>query len=263
MALKFFWTCDSTTFDSDDYSAGDSTPSVLNTVSIDGSAARVGSAGILLESGTSGTYGFALGGLVTSALMDSTGSTRCTDLVCSVGLSMYINGSKTDTTGVIEGFVLQGNDTSNQFGLLTNSSGAGSLGLTLRGTGTGLATIVLTDSNVTVDAWHGIVARVDIPNDKMQLELYNASGSLVEMVDQTQIGSPDLAEYAPYLDSDASNGLRLGKATQAHVTYIDNVFVGNAFDDPIQNYFTISSYSQYGVSGIAPKAGFYRMLRNA
>jgi hypothetical protein len=163
-----------------------------------------------------------------------------------MGFSLRSVGSVTNTAGIsIQRFL--GTSTSNLIDVQYAGGGSTSAtNLRLRiGNGT-TKTISLTGNAFTPDAWFGVVARWDIPGDKMRLELYNAAGALVDSVEDT---ATDLSTYAPSeLASQFLCGA--GRASDAWATYVDNVFVANTYDELIQDNFTITSYTSYDGSGL-------------
>lgn len=233
MSLTLFWRCEGTTLSgTDDYTAGDTTASLINSSSITTVAARVGTNGLLKPSGFSGGATFSPSGIYPgniSSPSDGVGVIACS-FKCVGSVSATANSGTS-------GYMRFRNSTSTNF-IYLGLANTTNVCMRISGSG-GSKDIETTGGVLTADAWFGVVGRFDFNNDKARIELYNSSGTLI---DSAQSIGTDLSTYVL---SDVNILNCGGFSSGAPDMYFDNFFVGNTYDEPVQNAFTISSYTAY------------------
>jgi hypothetical protein len=236
MSLRLFWRCEGTTLDgTHDYSAlaGAITPAVQGTVSINAAAARFGSNGILIGAANS------------HFRFDN-----------SAGASQYVNRQAgaagfwfrvtDDPSALTAIFNARGISASDFIALQINNalnSAAGIARLSIGSTDTGGGTVhvIATGTGLAENTWYFGVIAWDQPNSERGVWIYDTAGALV------QSATSNTAFVAP-LDLNLSTGLRVGEVFgTAMLGHIDNLFVGDAYDD--RDLFLdnreITSYTQY------------------
>ena len=247
MALTFFWRCETETLDgTHDYSAGDTTASGNASVALSGTAAKVGSNGILVNA-ASKRYSFDPASIITPA-------GGC--------FGHWFNIQSSLTTGG-QCFYCRGTNSNDHVALETVSNGQRVL-LKLRHSTNGAVTLSTSSGTVTSEmstgSWYFIVGRWDIASDYRRIEVYDSTLTLIQH--HTDTGT-DLSSYQPV--DFIAGGLRFGDATGwggSTTAYIDNIFIASNYDEAIESKANITSYTEYAGSTVAPKASFYRMLRN-
>lgn len=219
MALTFFWRCEGTTFSgTDDYSAGDDTPTANGGIVLSSTQARVGTNSIFAEEFTK-YYAFD-----SASIFDSTEG--------SCGFSIYFN---TVNSGSI---LMQFTDA---------SEGDNRIRITVSGTDINLeigkvfetsVNVATSGVSLTTGVWYGIVARWGSTAEDAAIEVYNASNTLIDSTENTSVGS---AVWNTDIDT-----IHIGDEGAASPdAYIDNVFVADTYAEPIESNFTITSYTNY------------------
>lgn len=235
MALTFFHRCEAENQGTGDYSAGDTTGSLTNGGLITTAAKRVGTYGVEAPTGFAGGLSFTSPGGMWPSNTDPANS------VGAFGLSFYQPTTlKLATTNVVFGFRCRNALSTKYIQLGYGGNGTnGEKNLSLYLVGTGSVTITTTGNQLTAGAWWGVVCRFDYPGDRLALEIYNASGTLVDSVTSTA----DLSGVVMDDISLVSFGQHQSGTVES--TYFDNVFIGDSYDEPIQNNFTIEAYADY------------------
>lgn len=262
MALRFFWRCESTDLDTGngDYSAGDTIAQAVGTMpAYNTTAVKVGTNGMYCVASSQRAAGFALlanGEIIDGVIAD--GSSAEQYIVFSAGWWVHYATSATLSTGLNVGGMRLVGDGSNHVEVEAASTTA--LRLAIRATSQSDKFATLTTS-LSADTWYGVVIRVDAPGNKFAIELYNASGTLIEAVENT---GATLGAQMPWFIS-TSTGIQLGCAASrtAGDTYYDNFIISDQYAAPIAANLSITHQNQYSeaTSGAAVKAAFYRMLR--
>ena len=225
MALTFFWRCEGATLTAGvDYSAGDTTATAANSATIDAAAARYGTNGVLTAATATSRYGFDPTSIVNKA-------------VGAVGFSFRFPSSLPPAANSY-GVRIENAAASDTLGTEISSTYV-RLRATKNGVGSAYATATYSPSTAT---WYGVVFRWDFANDRMACELYDASGNLLASGENT---GATVSDYE--IDALTTYGLRVGNSTGAGtiVMHVDNVFVADAYDEPIQNNFGISDIDDY------------------
>lgn len=258
MSATFFWRCEGTTLDgTDDFSLGDTTASLINSGSISATAVRVGTNGLLAPATFAGGAAF---NLANSGIFNGT-LTAPSDLVTSFAFSFKWVTSIYGTAGSVIGFKFQGT-AANDHLQVQSTTGGTDLTLRSRNATNGSADLTTAGGVLVADAWYGCVCRVDYANDKRSIEIYNASGTLVDSASDT---STDLSANVP-ADIKTTAGLVLGQKPASHGNdaYFDNFMISTVYDAPLQNNLTIASYTSYSESTtVLPKfMNQYRQRRS-
>lgn len=228
MALTFFWRCESETLDSThDFSAGDDTASAFGTIALDSAAARVGTNGILV-SNTNTQYRFNPASIFDRLEGSAAFSFRLTANPSGISSMLFVRGASFNDYLMLAAV--------NDF-----SAGSGTVRFVLRSTDTGgeEITVLATGNGLSLNTWYGGVIRWDQANSLLRVEIYDNSGTLVASGERTE------AFVAP-LDFNENAGFRIGEAAGSTMRlHIDNVFVSDSYDEPLQHNLTISSYTEY------------------
>lgn len=245
MSLTFFWRAEGTTLDgTHDFTLGDTTASMINSGSISATAARIGSNGVLAPATFAGGAGF---NLANDGIFPGTLSSP-SDLVCAFGFSFYWATSVFASAGSVVGFKFQGTATNDHIQVLSTSGGA-NLTLRIRNSVNGFVDLTTSGGAITANAWFAVVCRVNFATNSRKIEIYNASGTLVDSAVDT---STSLSSYVP-IDIKPTAGLILGQKPASHTNdaYFDNFFIADTYNEPIESNLTITSYTNYS-TGTTP-----------
>lgn len=236
-AATFFWRAEGTTLDSThDFSAGDTTATANGGVSITGTAAKVGSNGILTTN-ASDWYEFSPTSIATTG-------------------QGVIGGwiqFKTAVPGTNQGGPIALRNSANSsdviaIGYDTNGGNNDLRGFLQRNGGSSL-TLTTTACGFVADTWYFVVFRWNISADDRKIECYDSSGNLIDSAEDL---STDLSNVEPT----AIDEMRVGNpATNANPIWVDNVFVSQTYAEPIENFKSITSYQSAYTSG--PTAGTF------
>jgi len=231
MALKFYWRCEGTTLDgTHDFTAGDTTASAGSAGAINSDAARFGTNGIDCPT-ASDNMNFAVSG--TDLVDPSVGSAAFSfRLVAFVSGQSMLNIRGTST-----------NDNITVTTLGTDDATGRELRLRYRSTSGGAEnrTVDTTNANLAENTWYACVARWDATADLIRLEVYDASGTLIEGV----TGSTSISVLTDVV------GVYWGEvgAVGGSDLHVDNVFIADAYAEPLEDFLDITSYTAYGASG--------------
>lgn len=223
--VTFFWRAESATLTSDDKSAGDTTGTVNGSSAFNATAMRVGTNGFQTVDNADSVF-FDSASIFSSAV-GSAGlfiqwkTALPTNGLDANGLQFLNSGSVTDVISL-------------------RTSGSDELRLQIRkntaagGTQVFLAT---TACNIAIDTWYFIVIRWDIANDDRAIECYD--GTTLGLIHETSDLTTDLSTTEPA----GVDSLRFGNtSTHASNIYHDNFFISQQYDEPIQNFATITSF---------------------
>ena len=237
MALTFFWRCEATTLTADDYSANDMGASTTGTPALNATAKREGTNGLYTNAATSFYY------FNPTDLMASGVST-----VGAAAFSIYLVTSLPSNFQTIGLYAWNSAASGDNF--RTEHAGSGNLKFVMGRAGGTTTTITTTGGAITVGAWFGVVARWDAPNDMMALEIYDASGALVDSITSTAAGISD--SYPTTLTS-----IRWGNfSARTDAVYMDNIFLADSYSEPLEDFLDITAYSEYGVIPPAPGGAY-------
>lgn len=219
MALRFFWTCESTTLSTGvDYSVGDTTATASGAPAISATGAKVGTNGISTTDGLD-YYTFSTSG--TAIALPGEGA---------IGLWIQYPSS-VPGAGYDYGVIVKGSNASDYISIQTATSGNFRIRLS-NSTGPTTDTITTASVNAQAGTWYFVVVRWDFANTKARAEVYTGSSTTVEGT-----AGEDLALTAAAQPADLSGSMQIGNnSSQLNVVYIDNVFVSDDYDEPLHLY---------------------------
>lgn len=232
MALTFFWRCEGETLDAThDFTAGDNSATVQNSVSISNTAAIVGSNGILIGAGNS-HYRFDGASIVSGLRAEG-----------AYGFWFRL----TSHTGTPALTIIRGVSANDFYTVLTSgnwTAGTGNITFQRRSSDTGGAQVsITTDSgNLAINQTYFVVVRWDQPNSLSTVEIYNSSLTLID-------SATNNSAFVQPLDLNTTAGIRIGEASGTAITgWIDNFFIADSYDEPIVQNALITSYTDYDTS---------------
>jgi hypothetical protein len=236
MALTFFWRCEGATLDgTDDHSAGDTTATLVTGGAISAAAVRIGTNGLLRPASQVGGANFDSDSIFPGTIAAPS------DTVGAMGFSFYNVTAVPAASGDLYGATFVGTTATNKINIQTGSGG--NMRLVIGSATSGSLTLTTTGGAITANNWFGVVARWNIAADDRRIEIYNSSGTLVDSIEDL---TTDLAANCPE-EIKSVAGWSCGKCVAGNTNdiYFDNFFVGNTYDEPIQNKLTITSYTEY------------------
>lgn len=219
--ITFFWRCEGTSLTTNaDFSLSDTSAGGATLATIDASAARVGSNGILCDS-SGEQFRFN----TNSIWLTSAGS---------AGFSIRFPSDPADGTTLM---VARDGDGSDRYSIDCDSTKI----LEFNAYAGGVQQYnIISNISLSNNTWYGVIVRWDQPNNTVALEIYDSSNICID-----KILSTTAYTLPSQTDLDAStNGFRIGPDT-ASTTHYDNIFLSDDFDEPIQNNFTITSILGY------------------
>jgi hypothetical protein len=102
-------------------------------------------------------------------------------------------------------------------------------------------TVVTTGGLIVPNTWFSFVARWDHPGQRRRIELYDDAGVLLNFNENTVTAFDAPLEIT---------GVTFGKNTSTvQEAYVDNCFIGDTYDEPIQNNFHIVEFGDYVGAG--------------
>lgn len=233
MALRFFWglEANSNTLGSNDYTVGsDSVASDgAGAPTFSGTAAKVGSYGLLSSAGNGNKY-----------FSTSSGTVPANRLVGSVGFWARWP-SAFPTNGLAVGFRFISATAARRIEMqwLTGNQ----VKLRIGSTSGGNADLDTSSLSLSTNAWYFFVFRWDQPNSKRAIEVYDSSLSLVGSVSDTSTG------FTAPEDLVGANGLVFGNSSSSTATmHFDHLLISDVYDAPLQNNAFITAYGDYSES---------------
>jgi hypothetical protein len=226
----WFWRAEGTTLDSTDDLPNDMGSITLNAeASISETAALVGS------------YGLWTNGLLHQGRADATSTVFDPNeglLAFLLRITQWAGGQT---------IALIGPSSSNQYGVkLEGLNGSGNMACFVGDADSPPARAVTTVNSLSQDVTYGVICRWDAAAGTLRIEVYsNPTGtpSLIQGVSYT-------SGYTAPSSLAGEGALKLGDASGLGFTgYFDNVFAAKDFDEPIQDNFAITSFTQYGEGG--------------
>lgn len=227
MALTLFSRCEGTTLDgTHDYSAGDTTWTLVSGAEFSASGVKVGTNGLHAPSGDDYAQ------LDAASIVDRT--------VGTVAFWLRIN-----TAGSGSWILnLQGTAAADR---ITIEGGGGDLTLRHRVNGGNNITLSTSSAGLTTDTWYFVQAHWSAANDDLRLEVYNSAGTLIQAVENLSAnlgGSP-----ADIVSIQAGTQQASGRFS------IDNIFIGSAYTDDFLASRDITSYTSYGGASASKSLG--------
>lgn len=235
MALRFFYRCEAENQVSPyDYSAGDTTGSLINSGVFSVEAARVGSFGLLRPASVAGGCNFTPTNIIPEIIASPASAN------VSMGFWFRPVGS-VYATALNTAFRFRGTSSDDYISFSYQPTGGFGFGMK-ESAGLTAVAVVVPSGTIVADNWYFMVGRIDIPGDRLTIEVYDEN---VRLLSSNTITS-DLAPYVPVDIIAASNGMNLGYGPGGHAfaTHHDNFMVGDNYDEPLQKYALFHSYSQ-------------------
>ena len=238
MAVTFFWRCEGTTLSgTDDLPGADTSATANNSPAISATAALIGSNGVLIDAAGE------------SYLLDSEAGI-INRLTGSVAFwfrpQAWANGA-----GI---WRAEGSSFDQNLGIMMTGTDELRFVVNLEGTQANLDT---TAANIAVDTTYFVTASWDQPNNDRRIRVYDASGSLIQEVEDTATA------YTAPTDLVGTDTFYVGESAGvgSPAYYIDNIFVGSAYADAdaFLTNRSITSYTQYG-GGAAPAGKYQRPI---
>ena len=252
MALRFFWRLVGSPLDgTHDYTAGANSASTFGTgSSFDATSGLAGANGLLVATNAQGGRSFSASSLVNSTV---NGSTQPLDLVMSAAWSFKcIGGTSFQTFQRNFGMKLNSAIASEEICVDAGLSPA-RLALRLRSSisGSELTKDITLSHTIAADQWYGVVIRLDVPNDKARIELYTHAGTygatatLVDSAEDTVTALDNYIISNIIATSGAMVLLAQAGTHDSQPVVFDNWMIADAYDEPLENNLTISSYTEY------------------
>lgn len=227
MPLKFFWRCEGTTLDAThDFTAGDTTAALNSAAAINTDAAKIGTNGLDIPSSADSAQ-FAV---------------SAADLIdmneFAIGFWLRLVDF-TDGANVVK----IDNSASSNMHFRVNQTGADTatgreLDFRLRFTGGSNIGFATASADLQLNEWVFVVFRCDAALNDRRFEIYNNDLTL-------RTANDDLTT-----DWDVATGinqLKIGDIGGTTTDYhIDNFFIADAYDEPLQDNANITSFTEYG-----------------
>lgn len=240
MALTFFWRCEGSNLTSPyDYSAGDTTSNLINSAVLEYNSGRNGSRSLKKPSGAAGGATFSPASIFPGSVVTPTDTVGC--MGCWVKQTTLYNGGSGTS-----GFPRFRNLASTHFIYITGCDGQDSrnYGALISGAG-GQVHLQCSGNVLTAGDWFFVILRWDVPNDKIRLEVYNESLTLVDSAEDL---TTDLSTRCPSDIDIFSTG---SWASAAGDMYFDTFMVANDYNEPLQDYANYNSYTQVAYNASA------------
>jgi len=238
-AMLFFWRAEGTTLDgTHDFTAGDNTATLASAAAINTDAARFGTNGLDLPTGAdNANFTITTNDIVNPAEGSAAFSFRVTTWVAGNTLFHVRGTSANDTINV-------------------SMLGTDELRFRYRSTAGGVENVVLdtTAANIATATWYGVVVRWDSTADRLEIEVYNSSDTLIHEPTPSSSAISTQADITTLSWGDVSN-------TGSSDIHMDAVMVSNDADETLQSYLSYTSYTQIGGSSLIHTGGFQRLNR--
>ena len=227
MALKFFCRCEGSTLDgTHDYSAGDTTWALSN-ASFTNTAPKVGTNSLAITANSG------------NAQLDISSQDLIAGAQGAVGfwfrVGTWQNGGSLFNAS---------NSSAPNDNIRVYMTGTDELVFGYRQNG-GSNFLVTTDgANIALDTWYFVVGRWHFANDIQSIEIYTADTGAAVYTNNVPNAPFDGTAVTSYDNLTIGNiGSNISQA------YFDNIFIADTYDEAIEDYRVITSYTEYGVSG--------------
>ena len=227
MALTFLWTCQSTTFDgTDDYSAGDSTPTAVSSPVLSAAKSHP-PGGRSIKSDPDGYYEF-----------DSASIYIETDGACAFNFNI----PDWNTAEVLK-FV---NSAAANDHLIVSLSGTGvadgGISVNLRQAGIAQITVATGDIGLSIDTLYSIILRYSSTNEDLRVEVYDDNEVLIGSAENLATGSgPWPGTINRMLVGDTAG-------SDSFTSYVGHIMVANSYSEPLEDNLRIPTYADYEVA---------------
>lgn len=228
MSLLFFWRCEGTTLDgTHDFTAGDTSATANGSATISAVSPLIGSNSIL-TAGSASHFRFDSGSIIAAA-------------EGSLSLSFRI------TTWVANGtlFTIFGSSTDNFIQVLM--TGTDELRFQI-GSATGPTDISLdtTAANIATGTDYRLIVRWQDSTNSRYIGVFNSSDALISETEDTT------TNWVVPTELSGSDRARFGDTGGAlSVFRLDNIAIADDYAEPLEDFFQITSYTDYGAAGIA------------
>ncbi len=226
MAVTFFWRCESEALDAThDYSAGDTTATANGAVGISATGAKVGSNGIVTTNAAD------------YYLLDSA-SIVTIDQGC---FGFWIQW-KTAMPGIglVTGMSILDSATGFQaIQVQVATVPEDELRLQIK-SGANISYLPTSAAGLSINNWYFVKCAWHLSQDKRLIAVYDSTLTLVEPA--TEDTSTDLSTFIPT----SVDTIRIGNpSSDVNPIWMDVVMFGSSYTDPLQDYATYSSYTQF------------------
>jgi hypothetical protein len=243
MPLTLYWRVDGTALDAvHDYSVGDTTATANQNPSIGPAGAIIGSNGATFGDGLGDRY-----------VLDN-GATPFTTTPGVGAMGCWLRlGATPPTNGA--GFLEIKNSTEDNDHVRMYLSGTDEINVNLRAVGAGQVDLTTTAADLVALIPYFALFRWNEPANYRRLEVYNANLTLRTAVENaaTNYAAPLSALNRAWIGNSAGN---------AALYSVDNVFIADDHEEPIQSFANIISYLQYGMLLPEPQMSLYNRLRS-
>jgi hypothetical protein len=232
MALLFFWRCEGTTLDgTHDYSAGDTTATLNSGALINADAARIGTNGLDIPTASDNAR-FDAASIIAPAVGSLALSVRFTTFASGRSVAWAFG------TNTLDQILLETTGTDDATGR--------ELRIRYRSTTGGAENVVLatTAADLALATWYGVVIRWDATANLLKLEIYNDDGSLRTEVSSTSAISPPADLVSMWWGESGAGAIDL---------HLDNLFIADTYEEPLEDFLDITSYTEYGAAGGDPE----------
>jgi len=230
--LTLYWRCETTTMDAThDYTANDTTWAVqVGSPSLDPSAAKTGTNGFLNPANS----GYTLEGQsIFNPYEGSMGTwvNVSSSVALDNGRFMYFRSS----AGFSSNIYLSVHNNNIRFSInKDNPNGSVTSDLTTTG------------NLLIVDTWYFVIIRWDKVFSRRKIEIYNSSMTLIDSAfSELQFEAADYGAIGQF------HSIRFGNVGSVFTGYLDNLFISTKYDEPIQDFADISSYTEYTIASHA------------
>lgn len=229
--LTFFWRCESTELDETHDLASDAGDASLNfSATLSETAALVGESGLWAN------------GAAQHASFDST-HTIFDPGEGAIGFLLYVTAWAGGTA-----ICIFGADNTNQYGVrLLGLNESGNIAFFVGDPDSPTAEAVTTIGSLGAGVLYGVVGRWNHAEDTLRIEVYSdplGTPTLIQGVSNTN-------GYTAPSSLVGESRFRIGDQSGTGFTaYYDNIFASQDFDEPIEDNFGITSYTEYGVASI-------------
>jgi hypothetical protein len=123
----------------------------------------------------------------------------------------------------------------------TGTDGAGGVRVNIRDAAEGQFNLETGDIGLAAGEWYSAIVRWHQANQDLRVEVYDDTGAIIDFAVEPDVTA---AFFAAGIDT-----LILGDLGNNLDILIDQVFIADAYDEPIQDNLGIGSYTEYGGAG--------------